>query len=283
LDTPLFGDWSQSVLYVHVKNILDLDNRTVAKRGVLVNRENYSIQGIAWIMVTVMLLVISTQRGTLKKRPFMSDQPGQPPPAIQPDDRPFLFLVDLLALDLVNTEIVVRGKPKDLLATPADAASWWEAAQRHYPQVAVVRGKQDARLDFVVVHEKLIRLRTALRHIFSALVDGVAPASFDVDQLNTVLCTGYQAVEVTSSGDIHPVHRTSDHIGGILLPIALSAVAWFTTGDRQRLHRCANERCILLFYDTTKSATRRWCSTGCMDRARSAQRYQQVKQYGRAG
>jgi predicted RNA-binding Zn ribbon-like protein len=65
--------------------------------------------------------------------------------------------------------------------------------------------------------------------------------------------------------------------GPLLLPIALSALDWLSSGDRPRLHRCANPRCVLLFYDTTRSATRRWCSLGCMDRARSARRYRQAK------
>jgi predicted RNA-binding Zn ribbon-like protein len=49
--------------------------------------------------------------------------------------------------------------------------------------------------------------------------------------------------------------------------VALSAVDLLTRKDHGRLHRCENARCVLLFYDTTKSSTRRWCSTGCMDRA----------------
>jgi predicted RNA-binding Zn ribbon-like protein len=32
---------------------------------------------------------------------------------------------------------------------------------------------------------------------------------------------------------------------------------------------------VLLFYDTTKSGTRRWCSTSCMNRARSSRRYRE--------
>jgi predicted RNA-binding Zn ribbon-like protein len=64
---------------------------------------------------------------------------------------------------------------------------------------------------------------------------------------------------------------------GVLLPIAQSAFALLSGQDLERLHRCANDRCMLLFYDTTKSATRRWCSTACMNRARSSQRYRDRK------
>lgn len=50
-----------------------------------------------------------------------------------------------------------------------------------------------------------------------------------------------------------------------------------TEGDLRRLHKCRNERCVLLFYDTTKSGTRQWCSLDCFNRTRSSQRYRQRK------
>ncbi|MFL5652938.1 MAG: CGNR zinc finger domain-containing protein [Ktedonobacteraceae bacterium] len=52
----------------------------------------------------------------------------------------------------------------------------------------------------------------------------------------------------------------------------------FTRAEKHRLHICKNERCILFFYDTTKSATHQWCSLECMNRARSLQHYRHVKE-----
>ena len=208
----------------------------------------------------------------------MNNTPEPSAQASQPDAGPFLFLADLLALDLVNTQIVVRGKPRDLLATPADVARWWAAAGRQHPHMAAVQNGAALRLDDPAALDELKRLRAALRRIFNALADGLAPPPDAVDGLNAVLRTGHPALEVTPSGELHAVYRTLDHAHGpLLLPIALSALAWLTAGNRRRLHRCANPRCVLLFYDTTRSATRRWCSMGCMDRARSARRYRQAK------
>jgi predicted RNA-binding Zn ribbon-like protein len=194
----------------------------------------------------------------------------------QPDDAPFLFLADVLALDLINTAIRVRGRPRDLLATPADVLHWWEAARRRYPDSAVVQRAHDLLVDHDL-YDAVVGLRAALHTMFSALVEQVTPAPQAIAQVNTILQTGHQAIEWTSAGALQPVYQTSGYGNALLFPIALSAVTWLATGDRQRLHRCANERCVLLFYDTTKSATRRWCSIGCMDRARSSQRYQQAK------
>jgi len=191
----------------------------------------------------------------------------------------FLFLGDVLALDLVNTEVVVRGKPRDLLATPEDVGQWWQAAQRSYPDRDVVQASGVARFDRAALLA-LKELRTALRGIFGALADGTTPASAGIDVVNSVLHTGAHALMLTSSGAVQAGYQAQPGADSMRFAIALSALRLVRDGERPRLHRCSNDRCVLLFYDTTKSATRRWCSLGCMDRARSAKRYRAAKQRG---
>lgn len=124
----------------------------------------------------------------------------------------------------------------------------------------------------------LKELRTALRGLFSALIDGQAPTAFMLAVINDVLRTGNHALDHASDNGVSPVYRINNRsMNTMLFPIALTAVEWFRFGDRSRLQRYANTRCGLLFYDTTKSATRRWCSLSCMDQACSAQRYRQAK------
>ena len=193
----------------------------------------------------------------------------------------FVFIGEVLALDLVNTEVVVRGKGRDLLATPEDVVKWWQAAQRYYPDMEVMEASGVARIDTAAL-VALKELRTALRGIFGSLADGTAAASADIDVLNSVLRTGTHALMLASSGAIQPVYQAQVGADPLHFAIALSALRLVRDGERQRLHRCSNERCVLLFYDTTKSATRRWCSLGCMDRARSAKRYRAAKQRSHA-
>ena len=189
----------------------------------------------------------------------------------------FVFIGEVLALDLVNTEVVVRGKGRDLLATPEDVVQWWHAAQRYYPNVAVMEASGGIRFDATAL-TALKGLRTALRSIFGSLADGTTAASADIDVLNSVLRMGTHALRLTSRGAIQPTYQAQPDADPMQFAIALSALRLVRDGERQRLHRCRNERCVLLFYDTTKSATRRWCSLGCMDRARSAKRYRTAKQ-----
>jgi len=94
-----------------------------------------------------------------------------------------------------------------------------------------------------------------------------------------ILATGYPALDVISEQEMVAVYRTHEaNWGAILLPIALSAFHLFTQAEKHRLHKCKNDRCILFFYDTTKSATRQWCSLDCMNRARSLQHYRHARE-----
>lgn len=196
------------------------------------------------------------------------------------DEGRFMFVGEMLALDLVNTEVIVRGKWRDELKMGEDVKTWWEDARRHHPAIEQVRGDVEVNTAYDgELLSALKGLRAALRHIFGALVEGGEPMDADLRVLNDVLQTGYHALERGEDGDLLGVYRTHDKVKGeILLPIALSALHLIQDSERKRLHKCDNERCILYFYDTTKSATRRWCSPGCMDRARSAQRYKQAKE-----
>lgn len=187
----------------------------------------------------------------------------------------FLFVGEALALDLVNTEVVVRGKRTDLLDAPNALAAWWRAARARYPD-AFGAGDPAVSPDDGAL-PAATALREALRQIFGAVADGRdgrVIAAPDLSVLNRVLATGYQAVVIDGGGALRPIVGSRDTgPDGTLLPVARSAFELLTTKDPARLHRCSNDRCVLLFYDTTKSATRRWCSVGCMNRARSAARY----------
>jgi predicted RNA-binding Zn ribbon-like protein len=195
-------------------------------------------------------------------------------------DTSFPFLGGNLALDLVNTEVMERGKQHDLLTTPQTLESWWQAARRHYPKLDEWCGANEELIVYDLTLLNAVKiLRTALRGLFSALVAASTPEQADVAALNAVLRTGYASLDLSGQGQVLSVYHTTDpHKGPILLPIALSALDLIQNGERKRLHQCENERCILFFYDTTRSATRRWCSLGCMDRARSSQRYRRAKQ-----
>jgi predicted RNA-binding Zn ribbon-like protein len=127
--------------------------------------------------------------------------------------------------------------------------------------------------------EAVKRVRQTLRTVCTHLVEEQVVTIEDVEMLNQVLSLGYPSLQQTAQGTVIAVYRAHDQKkGSILLPFALSAFRLLTDGERQRLHKCKNERCILFFYDTTKSGTRQWCSLGCLNRSRSIHHYKQIKE-----
>ena len=189
-----------------------------------------------------------------------------------------LFLSGSLALDLVNTEMVVRGKKRDVLSSPDALSHWWQEALAHHPGRVCVEGEEQAVSWTPELLEEVKRVRQALRTLCTHLVEEQVATAENLETLNQILSLGYQSLQRTTQGTIIVVYRAHDQQKGkILLPIVLSAFRLLTEEERPRLHKCKNERCILFFYDTTKSGTRQWCSVGCLNRARSIHHYQQVK------
>ncbi len=189
-----------------------------------------------------------------------------------------LFLSGSLALDLINTEMVIRGKKHDALSSPDALAHWWkEASKQHFDNgilkeagVAIVWGSK--LLDDVKM------LRMALRTLSTHVVEWQTVEEKDLEPINDILALGYSSLEKTEQGNVKSViHLRNSEKGSVLFPIAMSALHLFTESDWQRLHKCKNDRCTLFFYDTTKSGTRHWCSLGCMNRSRSIRHYQATK------
>jgi predicted RNA-binding Zn ribbon-like protein len=188
----------------------------------------------------------------------------------------FVFVGESLALDLVNTEVVVRGKRHDLLASPLDAVAWWDAARIEHPEAALPSDHPLLEAEDDALLRALHDLRRAFRAVFGAVLDAYPIPDGELALLNRILGAGFIRVEFDTSRRPWLSAGVRDAgLDGLLFPIARSAAELLTGRDLNRLHRCGNERCVLLFYDTTKSATRRWCSTGCMDRARSLRRHRQ--------
>lgn len=189
---------------------------------------------------------------------------------------PFTFDGDLLALDLVNTRVVVRGKHRDLLQTPEDVATWWNAACHYRPEMDRAYGTQPIfDMDLLTAVKTF---RDSLRRLFIVIIEGGQPDAADMDTLNQVMRMGFSQAAWDTEQRKGAVYWSCEQAqAGILLPVALSALKLLTEFDLSRLHKCQNERCVLLFYDSSKSATRLYCSTACLDRERSSLRYAESK------
>ncbi|MBZ0320228.1 MAG: ABATE domain-containing protein [Anaerolineae bacterium] len=177
---------------------------------------------------------------------------------------PFVFVGENVALDFVNTEIMVRNQPRDLLASPADLHVWKSAAQVYHPELSTINFDDP-------VFQQAITLRGAIRRILKSVIKAESPPSSDMEILNHILAAGHLHLEATGVGQFSQRYIGKENG---LLTLATVTATLLTQYDLSRLHQCKNERCILMFYDTTKSGTRRWCTPDCQNRARSIEHYQ---------
>jgi predicted RNA-binding Zn ribbon-like protein len=184
----------------------------------------------------------------------------------------FVFFGEFLVIDFLNTEIIRRRKRYDLIHNVPSFMLWGEMLREHYGTKSPV---VDA-ASFVPA----IQLRSAIRQLFEHFIQHSVLEPSLLEALNDVLRQAHPVL-VSST---HKMSAQIQYVAGsplvqsCLLPLVLSVVELFTQHDLRRLRQCRNEHCILFFYDTSKNGTREWCSSACMNRARSAAHYRKSKE-----
>src|SRR5712692_7088214 len=95
----------------------------------------------------------------------------------------FPFLSGVLALDLVNTEVVARGRRYDLFSTPEDVSRWWQEAINHHPDMEKVKAETQAIAWSPSLLESIKRIRGAIRTLCTNLLEH---HSFDQEAFTTL-------------------------------------------------------------------------------------------------
>lgn len=115
------------------------------------------------------------------------------------------------------------------------------------------------------VREALRRLRGVLQRIILPLAEGHAPADQDLAALNRYLAARPVRPRLERHEGAWRVRLESAARGldAALFSIAVSFAELLEKGDPARLKCCGNPDCRWVFYDTTRSRTRRWCADNC--------------------
>lgn len=191
------------------------------------------------------------------------------------------LLAGVLCLDFVNTveprvEPLDAGPLHDYLTNYADLVVWSRraaplgdaAAQRLLDEAARYPGRAQAALD------RAVELREALYRIFAAIGRRRAVASVDLAELGAAYAQAMGRVRVVPVGAGFGLEWAEDatDLARPLWPIARSAVDLLVQREHRRVKECP-EGCGWLFYDTSKNASRRWCSMrGCGAHAKERRR-----------
>lgn len=184
---------------------------------------------------------------------------------------PFTFVGNDAALDFLNTVIIVNGDVVDLLERPADFVSWLKLAG------FTVNRKDVSPNDF----KKAIKLRETIRTLVNNWGVNNRAVLAAKDFINELLDAQRQTPKLifTNGGYSFESPKAKLSSEEILLAIAKQAAELLVDTPSKRIRKCANDSCVIMFKDTSKSQRRRWCSMDvCGNRAKVAAHYKKSRE-----
>lgn len=120
---------------------------------------------------------------------------------------------------------------------------------------------------------KAQRIAAALRLAFEAILHRQRVLQEWIEPVNEILriTEGHDELVATDSEWEIQFVASESGLEWLLAAVARSAAEIIAEGPRARLRLCANPRCGLFFYDTSRTHRRRWCSmTVCGNRHKVA-------------
>ena len=179
-----------------------------------------------------------------------------------------MFGEPIVAVDLINT-VAVPGSAvtEDFLSADRGAEAWWRIEGTRVP---------DGDLPDV---RALRRLRSALRDMIEALVDGRPVSTAAVSELNFFMQSAPAStrLQLTRTGLHMETRWHREHGGNPRLAFIATQAAEFLCEPLQvcRLRRCANPACSMIFIAV--NPRRSWCTPGiCGNRARVARHHRRA-------
>jgi predicted RNA-binding Zn ribbon-like protein len=195
---------------------------------------------------------------------------------------PFLFVGNHLCLDFVNTQMIVRGRPTDLLKGFEDLMTWLVQAKI----VEEDQGKRAIRRWSAAEQKGVFGAAIALRNTFRTMAEQIAARkavpNSTLTAINQVLsqCPGYHQLAYVNGRVESRFHSDAAEISRLLTPLAEAASDLLCSGNLSLVKKCRNSACILYFYDTTKNHARNWCSMQlCGNRMKVAAHYRKKREH----
>ena len=152
-------------------------------------------------------------------------------------------------LDFLNTRLVNGGEVMDFFAGTDGMRQWIASA-----------GLQD-----VASGAEEPRAATSFREVLREAVDPMrakqGPPAAALSAVNAKLAEvshGYALGQGTGGLELRRITETGE--AGVLGAIALDFARFACEHEPERLKRCANPACTMIFYDRGKNNTRRWCT-----------------------
>jgi len=158
------------------------------------------------------------------------------------------FLGGRIWIDLVNSTSIVLG---DLIKTSEGWRLWATAAGLNSAgeRAELERQADEAR-----------ELRSAFARIFDPLAAAQSPPIDAVRTINAQLSTMASYTKLEPDGDRLIATEIAIEPPTAVGKLAMDFADFLGTYEPHRLRHCGNPECSMVFYDSAKNGTRRWCS-----------------------
>jgi predicted RNA-binding Zn ribbon-like protein len=201
-------------------------------------------------------------------------------PAIDPNHAHDVSLEG--TFDFLNTNDLENGFPLERLPTLDSALEWFvERGVIHHE--GAERCRDEAIEEPSAAADELAHIhgvRDALREVADSIAEQRAPSAAALDTVNQAL-HARQVIELIPAPDgVNVDHRhVGDPIDDALARLADPLVRELTAGHPDRIRICDNDTCRWVFYDTSRTGRRRWCSMAtCGNQAKAARHRARAKQ-----
>lgn len=164
----------------------------------------------------------------------------------------YQFEPGCFALELLVTGGPGPGQAYEILHSADDLVAWLRESR--LAETAPLTDLRVRPAEFVRVKH----FRDRLWSVAKAVADGQAPAPADLEVLN-------DCAEPPPRPRVDPITGERSWVGPvtgaqILGAAAREAIDLVTTDLGERVRECGGENCYLIFLDTSRPGTRRWCS-----------------------
>ena len=200
------------------------------------------------------------------------------------DTAKFYFVGNNLSLDFVNTLAANAAGSLDLIGNVGDLLEWAAGAGLIDPEEAETL-EPEWQVDGEEVVAKAKGFRESLHKMYDELRENGAVNDLELQKLNRVLArqTGKTEIAAVNEGFEKRFRSDPSDPDQLFASIANSAADLLCYSKPELIKKCENEPCVLMFLDTTKNHSRRWCSMGhCGNRAKAAAFYRRKKAKGSA-
>lgn len=184
----------------------------------------------------------------------------------------YAFIGNNIAIDFVNTQMIMRGELVDLLEEKTSILDWGREAN-------YLVEDQISEDDFFTVKN----LRSALHELLIAKIErnSVSEQAINCVNHHLSLYSPHEFLYIDMSNDEFHITANSDAncLSALMATLAHEGAKLLASKQAVHVKRCSNPNCVLLFLDTSRTRKRRWCSMEiCGNRAKVAKHYHKLGQ-----